>query len=125
MRVGLYELDLWALRGFSGVLRILEERLRAECGFGPQAQAVATIAGRRFAEVCEQIAARPQEKYPDALSSVASVDKWFVDGLNGFNNHLANRLQDGPPMSHENVETLRHELQRLQEAYALAVRHRA
>jgi hypothetical protein len=124
MRVGLYELDVWALRGLAGVLKILEARLRADCGFGPHAQSLATLAKRRLDEVCEQIAARPQEKYPDALSSVASVDKWFVDGLNGFNNHLANRLAEGPPVSPENVETLRHELQRLQEAYALAVGRR-
>lgn len=120
MRVGLYELDNWALRGFGGVLKILEERLRSSCGFGPKVQALAEIARRRFCEVCDEIAARPQAEYPPALSSVASVDKWFVDGLNGFNSHLANRLEDGPPMSPENVDTLRHELTRLQEAYTRA-----
>ena len=112
MTVTQEELDLFAIRGFCGIIRLLEDRIRDNpAGFTPVIKKEISEMEVRFRAIYAHIMTRGTIRQ-DQEMDMLRLDRWFVGGFGNLITYLERRLQSGPPMEDPYRERLINELDR-------------
>jgi hypothetical protein len=105
-------LDIWEVRGLSGIIRMLEARADDPVKYTPQTRAALASYIDRLQKVLDKMEVGEDS---DATSDVERMDRWFATGLDSLGSYLHQRISDGPPITHrywmELVSTLHRMMQ--------------
>jgi hypothetical protein len=95
--VGQKELDIWALRGFGGVLKILD-RSKINGGFSPEAKHILSGYKEKLLALISRIEDSYIEIIPAQTQDIDAIDHWFTEGTHTLLDFLIRRLESGPPI---------------------------
>lgn len=117
MRVTFADLDYWLVRGFSGIIQILQERLtRVPHGFCHRVRTLMMSYTTAIIDLNDGVQNRQQEDYPKGESSLATIDEWFTRGLTAIDRYLYIRSTEcKTPMSPACVHSIEQHIAALQE----------
>lgn len=107
------ELDIFSIRGFCGIVRLLEERLKENSNGIPEAtQKELQEVSHRFQRIVSGLSERKYVDLGEETLLIQRIDRWFAGGFCNLITFLERRIQSGPPVEDPERSRLIHELSR-------------
>lgn len=116
MRVSFKDFDLWLVKGFGGILNILEVRItQFKYGFFKLARERFEMETRRLNEFNAGIQVREQEDVENPKTDLVSLDHWCANAYKGLDRMLEERIEEDIPINCNVIHTLEEHIVRLQQ----------